>query len=99
MNYGIQKYKWRPNGMFVRDTWALWFGLENSLSEIDGMKVDHRPWKGFYFSLRLNPLRWGWGPEHIYYDGENCIWTYGPFGFARFGYVCKECYDSDREMV
>ena len=36
-------------------------------------------------------LPFQFGPRHMWYDGENCVWWLGPFYVERHGYPCEKC--------
>lgn len=41
---------------------------------------------------------WGWGAQHIYYDGAHCSWSVGPVHFLWSGgwrtAWCDRCYEA-----
>lgn len=47
--------------------------------------------RSFYMCLSPVPWRWEIRRYHGYYDGPNCIWTFGPVSVQRRGFDCTEC--------
>ncbi len=43
--------------------------------------------------------RWGFGDEHVYYDGPHCIWSLGPLHFCWGGnWKCRKCCPPPRSL-
>lgn len=41
--------------------------------------------------IELSPKEWGIGQWHDWYDGPNCKYSLGPFGYETSGGDCKKC--------
>lgn len=48
---------------------------------------------GYFVGFKIRD--WRIEAFHTYYDGENCVWQFGPFVFGRFGTLtgCKKCHE------
>ena len=44
-----------------------------------------------YLVFEYNIKKWKIGQDHIYYDGRNCNYQFGPLLYSRSGGSCKKC--------
>lgn len=74
--------------------WTLtlsWFSAANELelTQMEGRAVTPHPVRGFGIFLLYD---WKFSSSHIYYDGNNCGWAFGPINIFRYGLVnCNQC--------
>lgn len=47
--------------------------------------------KLFYLNIVVNPKKWKICQNHVYYDGPNCSWQFGPIEIHRCGNWCNKC--------
>lgn len=48
------------------------------------------------FMIELNPKYWEISQSHIWYDGPNCFYNFGPFSYSSvWGKDCKKCQNED----
>ena len=53
--------------------------------------VDNEEWEDCDHGYWIVLHKWQVGIEHIYWDGEHCLYSFGWIGMSRNGYPCKKC--------
>ena len=72
----------------------LGISYQIQLIKMHGEYHDPRPVSMIGINIKLNPKEWKISQDHMYYDGQNCGWNFGPFEFYRsggFGH-CLKCH-------
>ena len=91
-----------PNSIYNRQwQWSLRFekhsdrfsiGLIFELIKWQGIQQEPREVGNYLLHFYFNPLKWLIKQVHVYYDGPNCDYQFGPIGFTRnsLGW-CDKC--------
>jgi hypothetical protein len=88
-------WKWYPAAYLTRGSdavpAAVYAGFELCMIRYEGKPTTRSPVKCALLGLVLNPLRWRFKQDHMYYDGPNCWYQLGPFVLSLTWDNCNKC--------
>lgn len=85
--------QWRHWIGFFKQDWFLAISYELQLTQFEGRPMDPRPVVIHQIGIQLNPKKWKFSQDHIYYDGNHCNYDFGPIQFHTSGSKhCPKCY-------
>ena len=90
-----------PDSSYGRE-WRWWITTSSTPTYSISLELQLIRWKGkleepravgmYSLLFYLKPSQWKIESVHIYYDGPNCHWQFGPIGISRSGFGdCEKC--------